>query len=126
MYPGCRAGKVIFPVPGNHDIVHPKMVPQGAENDRGFQAGLLARAGAKGYPVEYHPGSLAYSFRIGEMDVIGLQCVTDGRRFLFPEGKQLTWLREHLEENQDAARHILLCHAPLLCHTPTAVTERPA
>ncbi len=117
--------KVIFPVPGNHDIVHPKIMPHGTENYRGFQASLLARAAAKGYPAEYHPDSLAYAVRIGRMDVVGLQCVTDGRRFLFPEGKQLTWLQEHLEENQDAARHMILCHAPLLRHNPNRKDGTP-
>lgn len=117
--------KVIFPVPGNHDIVHPKIMPQGTENYRGFQASLLERAEAKGYPVEYHPDSLAYAVRVGRMDVIGLQCVTDGRRFLFPEGKQLDWLSRHLDETKDAARHILLCHAPLLHHNPNRSIGMP-
>ena len=111
--------KVIFPVPGNHDITHPRFNLPGTAAYSGFQETLLSKAAEKGYTVDRRESSLAYAVRVGRADVIGLQCVTDGRKFLFPEGKQfLGWLEARLDSFPDAARHIILCHAPLLHHNP--------
>lgn len=112
-------GKLILPVTGNHDVFHSSR-ENGSDGCRGyaeFQEHLLARAGERGCEISRGPDGRAYALRIGGLDVIGLQCVTSGRRFLFPGGRQIDWLEAHL---RDAAApwHVILCHAPLLAHNP--------
>lgn len=55
--------------------------------------------------------------QIDDLDLIGIQCVVSGRKFQFPEGKQMDWLEQHLSSTP-ASWHIVLCHAPLLAHNP--------
>lgn len=120
--------KMILPVPGNHDITQPKLTTtdaDGAAAYQAFQEKLLRNAEARGFSFERDPDSLAWSTRIGPLDLIGLQCVVSGRRFLFPEGRQLDWLERRLTENADADRHIILCHAPLLKHNPNRNEGQP-
>lgn len=111
--------KTFFSVAGNHDVTHPSRA--GADDGCGgyaaFQGALLERAEQRGYDLSYAPDGRAYSVRMGDLDVIGLQCVTTGRSFLFPQGVEIDWLEEHIS-SADASWHIILCHAPLLRHNP--------
>ena len=116
--------KTIFPVTGNHDVLYVPRESGGCENYAAFQSGLLSRAEKNGYAVAPAPDGRAYSVRMGEVDLIGLQCVTAGRKFRFPEGKQIDWLEEHLARTQ-ADWHIILCHAPLLAHNPNRSDGTP-
>lgn len=111
--------KIIFPVTGNHDVLHASRGDDidGCENYAAFQKCLLTKAEGKGYVISYAPDGRAYSVQIGALDVIGLQCVTSGRKFLFPDGKQIDWLEDHLFKTE-ASWHIILCHAPMLKHNP--------
>lgn len=120
--------RTILPVPGNHDITHPRFIGKDADGVRSyasFQQTLLTRAAEKGEAFTYDPGSLAWSARRGSLDLIGLQCVVSGRKFLFPDGAQLDWLERHLEADSDADWHIIQCHAPLLRHNPNRNTGNP-
>lgn len=110
---------VIFSVPGNHDFLHVSRpdAADGCKNYAAFQNHLLSKAESKGCSIAYAPDGRAYSVRIDNLDVVGLQCVTVGRRFLFPEGEQIDWLEKHLTETV-ASWHVILCHAPLLKHNP--------
>lgn len=121
----------IFPVSGNHD----KMAPD-LENEKGeernhysrFQKWLFDRmgfdAGGDGgtYASGYTQGpDGAYAFRMGVVEIIGLQAVAERGKFLFEAGRQLDWLDHHLGSIQDIRElrwHLILCHAPLLHHNP--------
>ena len=118
--------KTIFPVIGNHDVPHALQDDNtdGRTNYADFQKALLAKAGEQGYRIVYEPDGWAYAVQIGCLDVIGLQCAITGRKFLFPEGRQLDWLEEHLTSTA-AAWHIILCHAPLLAHNPNRNSGAP-
>lgn len=118
--------KILLPVTGNHDVLHAPRgdSADGTRNYADFQRCLLAKAEAAGYTVAWAPDGRAYAARISDLDVIGLQCVTTGRKFLFPGGRQLDWLEEHLASTE-AAWHIILCHAPLLAHNPNRNTGAP-
>ena len=118
--------KAVFPVIGNHDVLHTAREngADGCKNYAAFQEGLLAKAEGNGYDVHLAPDGRAYDVRIGDLDVIGLQCVTAGRVFRFPEEAQIDWLEEHLKVGE-ASRHIILCHAPLLAHNPNRSTGQP-
>ena len=61
---------------------------------------------------------------MGEIEIIGLNCVSHWRRFKFPYGAQLSWLERHLDTS-DARWHILLCHAPLMAHNPKRSDTKP-
>ena len=119
-------GASVFPVIGNHDI------PGASDNCRNtacerygaFQERMLRSAEQNGFAVTRVPGSLAYTVPMGALDIIGLQCVTAGRRFSFADGNQLDWLEEHLSRTE-ADWHIILCHAPLLHHHPNRHTGMP-
>lgn len=110
---------VIFPVTGNHDVLHSSHpdAADGCKNYVTFQRELLTKAESRGYAIAHTPADCAYSVQIGNLDVIGLQCVTTDRKFLFPKGTQIDWLEEHLSKTT-ASWHIILCHAPLLKHNP--------
>ena len=113
--------KLLFPVAGNHDIPRTEVQKEIGEDGEyfRFQKELLDRNGTleRRYPCHVEECG-AYSVQIGQIDLIGLQCVTSGRKFLFPKGEQMDWLSEHLKVNADAWWHIILCHAPLLAHSP--------
>ncbi len=118
--------KTVFPVTGNHDVLHTSRdhSTDGCGNYAVFQRNLLARAERNGFSLSFAPDSRAYSVQIDDLDVIGLQCVISGRKFMFPEGKQIDWLEEHLSKTE-ASWHIILCHAPLLSHNPNRNTGVP-
>lgn len=118
--------KTIFPVVGNHDILHSSRDKNadGYKSYADFQKLLLTKAGNKGLAISFDPDGRAYAVQVGGVDVIGLQCVTEGRRFLFPEGRQLDWLEEHMTA-VSVSRRIILCHAPLLAHNPIRNTGAP-
>lgn len=111
--------RILFPVTGNHDVLHASRPDKsdGCKNYEDFQRYLLAKGEANGHVITYAPDGRAYSVQIGDLDVIGLQCVTTGRSFLFPDGIQIDWLEEHLSATA-ASWHLILCHAPMLKHNP--------
>lgn len=103
--------RLILTVTGNHD----QLLKPNQEETFGyeaFQKYLFERA--EGLEVPVHVDSSgAYSVSYAGVDIIGLHCVTPGRRFVFPEGRQLEWLEHHLEQSTKERWHIILCHAPL-------------
>lgn len=111
--------KLILSVTGNHDqLLHPDMAT--INNYAGyykFQKYLFQRSKKMGYSV-YEDASGAYLVQIGEIEVIGLQCVSNYRKFVFPESAQLKWPDRHLDHDDTAQWHIILCHAPLIAHNP--------
>ena len=120
--------KTILPVPGNHDVTHPRFIGRDADGVQAyasFQQTLLTKVAEKGTIFTYDPDSLAWFFRRGGLNKVGLQCVVSGRKFLSPNCTQLDWLEQHLEANSDADRHIILCHVPLLKHNPNRNTGNP-
>ncbi len=81
--------------------------------------GVFSFGGDRGIPEgATHVHDMAYAADLDNIDIIGMQCVISGKKFLFPEGQQLDWLEKHLEIRKDAAWHLILCHAPLLAHNP--------
>ena len=113
-------GKTILPVPGNHDITHPRFIGKETDGSLSYadsQEALLGNAKEKGCVFTEDRSSLAWAMQLGGLDLIGLQCVVSQRKFLFPEGGQIDWLEEHLASTT-ASWHIILCHAPLLAHNP--------
>lgn len=106
----------VFSVTGNHDFPR-SPITSGEMQYYDLQNKLLENSGAT---VESDISG-AYSARIGQIEIIGLNCVTDYRKFRFPDG-QIEWLQRHLDEENDALWHIILCHAPLIAHNP----QRPA
>ena len=118
--------KTIFPVTGNHDVLHASRddFTDGCRYYADFQRNLLMRAERNGYRILFAPDGRAYSVQIDDLDVIGLQCVVSGRKFIFPEGKQVDWLKEHIS-NTEASWHMILCHAPMLKHNPNRTTGMP-
>lgn len=112
----------VFAVAGNHDYPHQPspMIREGICDYPALQDWLLDR--------QPHPYILddsgAWAARIGDIEIIGLNCVSHWRRFKFPDGAQLTWLEHHLDTS-DAGWHILLCHAPLLAHNPKRGDTKP-
>ena len=111
--------KCVFPVSGNHDVIRASRGDEsdGCANYVRFQNELLLKARENGVDVETAPDGRAYAVRTGNLDIVGLQCVTSGRKFLFEGGVQIDWLEKHLAETA-ASWHIILCHAPLLRHNP--------
>lgn len=110
--------KAIFPVIGNHDVLHPSAKAEnGCVHYEDFQKKLLSNAESRGFSVQYAPDGRAYSVRIGNVEILALHCVTTGRRFVFPEDIQIEWLNQRLLEMPDLW-HIVLCHAPLIRHNP--------
>ena len=114
--------KIFFPVIGNHDVLH-AVASEGCENYAEFQRHLLTNAESRGLSISYDKNSLAYYVQIENIYIIGLRCVISGRKYSFPEGKQILWLNERLQ--QKSSRHLILCHAPLLAHNPNRNTGNP-
>jgi len=112
----------VLAVAGNHDYppLPSPMLRDGICDYPALQDWLLAR---QPYPYELD-GSGAYAVQVGQIEVIGLNCVWHWRRFKFPGGDQLRWLDAHLAAS-GAARHILLCHAPPQAHNPKGVLLKP-
>ena len=119
--------KAVLSVIGNHDCLHHNTAKgeDGTVNYAAFQSWLMERDAAKRLPVVFPSEDLEWSLRLGKLDIIGLQCVVSGRKFLFPEGRQVEWLKSHLNEYKDPAWHIILCHAPLLAHNPNRNEGNP-
>ena len=118
---GCVEEKIphkkLLSVTGNHDQLF-SIVPNNMEDYKGysvFQQYLLRRIRELGIPTETGPGG-NYEVYVDKVSIIGLQCVDNNRKFVFPGGEQLEWLRRRLDQND--GWHIILCHAPLLKHNP--------
>ena len=111
-------GTPVLAVTGNHD--YPKnplpFVRYGIPDYPALQEALLNRAEAMGVDVRRNVSG-AYRAVIGDTEILGLNAASHWRRFLFPEGMQLDWLRTQLQESS-AKRKILLCHAPLRQYRP--------
>lgn len=112
--------KAVFPVIGNHDVLSPlySMDGAGIQNYVAFHDKMMDRLRRRSIEPESCRDDLAYAADMGSLDIIGIQCVVSGRKFLFPGGEQLDWLEDHLECRKGAAWHLILCHAPLLAHNP--------
>lgn len=104
--------KLILSVTGNHDQL--RIPCEDLDGYAAFQERLLHRAENMGCCVEYGSDG-AYAATVNGVDVIGLQCVGECRRFSMSK-EQLAWLEGHL--NHSDGWHIILCHAPLLAHNP--------
>lgn len=119
--------KTVLPVPGNHDITHPRFIGKETDGIVGymdFQRALLERASERACIFSYDQSSLAWALQIDDLDLIGLQCVISGRKFRFPNSTQIDWLEQHLSSTP-ASWHMILCHAPLLAHNPNRNTGAP-
>lgn len=108
----------VFSVTGNHDV--PRTAEEQGDrheiwNHLMFQRWLFERM-EKG-EWQYGPDG-AYAASFGDIEIIGLQAVTEKRKFLFEGGKQLEWLNRLLSKTPKARWRIILCHAPLLQHNP--------
>lgn len=114
----------VLAVTGNHDQPQAPLplVFGGVEDYPHLQARLLARAAALGVRC-MADDSGAWRAETGGVTVLGLNAVTHFRRFAFPQGRQLTWLAQQLQEPD--ARRILLCHAPLCLHHPNRADKQP-
>ena len=118
----CLPDTPVLAVTGNHDYPHQPspMIREGICDYPALQDWLLRR--------QPHPYILddsgAWAVRVNDIEIIGLNCVWHWRRFKFPEGAQLKWLEQHLD-NSDAKWHIILCHAPLLAHNPKRSDTKP-
>lgn len=112
----------VFAVAGNHDYPHQPspMIRRGICDYPALEEWLLSR---QPYPY-IADDSGAWAVRMGQTEIIGLNCVSHWRRFKFQDGDQLKWLQTHLDTG-DARWHILLCHAPLLAHNPKRSDTKP-
>ena len=118
--------KTIFPIPGNHDV---PLLPE-ADREKGydaFQREILSTSCRKeGFQKIDADDFGDYCARRKEVNIIGLRCVSEGKRVVFPNGKaQLQWFENCLNHNDDALWQILLCHAPLLAHNPQRAIGEP-
>lgn len=111
-----------FAVAGNHDYPHQPspMIREGFCDFEALQGWLLTR---QPYPYVLDDSG-AWTVRMDDVEIIGLNCVWHWRRFKFKDGDQLRWLEKHLEAS-DAKWHIILCHAPLLAHNPKRSDTKP-
>ena len=112
----------VLAVTGNHDYPHQPspMIREGICDYPALQDWLLSRQ-----PYPYHlDDSGAWTVRVNDIEIIGLNSAWHWRRFKFPEGAQLKWLEQHLVSS-NAKWHIILCHAPLLAHNPKRSDTKP-
>lgn len=109
----------IYTVAGNHDIpVKPSPSTASPGGYPMFQKWMQERIESVG-GICNQDTSGAYAVQVGDdIEIIGIQCVSHFRRFVFRRGRQLEWLSNHLDERKDLKWHIILCHAPLLKHNP--------
>lgn len=112
----------VLAVAGNHDypIFPSPMIRRGICTVPSLTEWLLQR---QPYPTILD-SSGAWAVNLGEVDVLGLNCVSHWRRFKFPRGDQLNWLDACLNKSE-ATWRIILCHAPLLNHNPKRVGANP-
>lgn len=121
-------GTPVFAVGGNHDQPFLPLPHGGGELSSFplFREALRKRSEAMGICWEVDDSG-AYSVKFKGLEVIGLEAVTHGRRFTFPEDRQLHFLERRLEERRLVERRleesggdwrIVICHAPLLAHNP--------
>lgn len=112
----------VLAVAGNHDYpaLPSPMIREGICDYPALQDWLLKR---QPYPYILDDSG-AYAVRAGQIEVIGLNCVWHWRRFKFVDGAQLRWLENHLDRS-DAARHIILCHAPPRAYNPKGICLKP-
>lgn len=124
-------GTKIFPVCGNHDRTAVSMQAAEGEGQSYYarfqewifdRMGIHASSGGRKHISGYTQGSDgSYAFHMGPVEIIGLQAVAEQRKFLFEEGRQLDWLDQYLSGIQNIREirwHLILCHAPLLHHSP--------
>lgn len=118
----CLPDSPVFAVAGNHDYPHQPspMIRDGFCDFEALQGWLLRR---QPYPCVLDDSG-AWAVCLGEIEIIGLNCVWHWRRFKFKDGAQLNWLENHLETS-DAPWHIILCHAPLLARNPKRSDTKP-
>lgn len=107
----------LLPVCGNHDfpMAPLPLIWQGIDHYGAFQECALNRAQKLGVCWTLDESG-AYRAVFRDTEIFGLNAVSHWRRFTFPEGKQLDWLKKQL--SKDARRRIVLCHAPLIRHNP--------
>lgn len=110
----------VLSVAGNHDYPRWPSPMIRVWDYQALQEWLLIR---QPYPYRLDDSG-AYAVRVGNMEVIGLNCVSHWRRFKFVDGTQLKWLEDHLD-GSDAVWHIILCHAPLSAHNPKRNDRKP-
>ena len=118
----CLPDTPVLAVTGNHDCPHQPspMIRRGICDFPALQDWLLGR---QPYPFCLDDSG-AWAVRMGDIEVIGLNCVWHWRRFKFQDGAQLDWLQNQLNAS-DAPWHIILCHAPLLAHNPKRSDTKP-
>ena len=106
----------VFSVSGNHD--YPILPVPSIRNEccdySAFQDWLHQRAQSMGISV-IRDASGAYAVDYGDVAVIGLNCTSHWRRFVFKDGAELEWLEKYLKDSQ-ARWHVIMCHAPLAAH----------
>lgn len=107
-----------FPVCGNHDfpIAPLPLIAREVCDYQSLRERALRRAKNLGCSIEADSCG-AYSARIGDIDVIGLNAATYDRQLRFSGTDQLQWLEEHLNATS-VNRRLILCHAPLRDHNP--------
>lgn len=119
---GLLPDSPVFAVAGNHDYpANPSpMIRRGICDYPALQEWLLDR---QPYPYILDDSG-TYAVRMGEIEIIGLNCVSHWRRFKFPDASPLRWLASHLDTSA-VAWHVILCHAPLLAHNPKRSDKKP-
>lgn len=114
--------KPVLAVAGNHD--YPRlplpMIRNGICDYPAIQEWLLD---SQPYPFTLDDSG-AWAVQIGEVDIVGLNCVSHWRRFKFTDGAQLKWLEQYLNDS-NTRWHIVMCHAPLLSHNPKRCDTKP-
>lgn len=111
----------VFPVCGNHDL--PLQPEDAAFTYADLEQAVFARNEAYGVTtVQPREGIYIVPFR--NVEIIGVACVSENRKFKFPAGV-MDELEAHFSRPSAAQRHILLCHAPLLAHNPKRNDRQP-
>lgn len=108
----------IFSVCGNHDLREGNQIYKVFEND-------LLESLSSQYIVERSQTGAYYVQINTDTDLIGLNPLYHQKIFHFPAGgEQLAFLEAKLSAG-NIARHIVLCHPPLIAHNPQRSTEMP-